>query len=82
MMDRNTLRVEDATGKVIALCLSNMEDSLKLQCKTLAAKMASIYPGEIYSDDSTKKGYSFLAQHYNMAYNRYAERVSVEIDFS
>ena len=75
---RNTLRVEDANGDLIALAVTHASSipALKSKLEVLMAEMQLVFPGELYSVDTAKSPNSkFLALHFSW-YNKFSESVS------
>ncbi|KAG6848785.1 hypothetical protein H0H93_014029, partial [Arthromyces matolae] len=68
------LKIQDRELEPIALLLTNMEQALGPKMALISSKLKVLFFKENISDDSRREGFSFLAQHYNMCYNRYAEK--------
>ncbi|KAG6819365.1 hypothetical protein H0H93_012480, partial [Arthromyces matolae] len=69
-----SLNIRDRDLEPIALLLTNMEHILGPKMALVASKLKALFWKENFDDSSRREGFSFLAQHYNMCYNRYAEK--------
>jgi hypothetical protein len=80
-IDRQTLRIEDAEGKLIALWVTHGADVLGTTIDTLPSIVESLFPQELYKEDSRRKGFEFCALHMTV-YARYGENVSMDVSFA
>ena len=80
-IDRQTLRIEDADGKLIALWVTHGADVLGTTIDTLPSIVESLFPQELYEEDSRRKGFEFCALHMT-TYARYGEKVRTIISFA
>ncbi|KZP14040.1 hypothetical protein FIBSPDRAFT_702759, partial [Athelia psychrophila] len=72
---RDTLRVEDACGNLLALLISHASfiPSLKEKLEVLKAELQIAFPGELYSvDTASDQLFKFLALHFTW-YNKFSE---------
>lgn len=72
---RKTLRIEDAEGQLIALYVSHAQKILQRKLAIIIAQIQALFPGELYSvDSSSEDNFKFLALHFAY-YFKYSENV-------
>jgi len=73
---RNSLLFQDQKGKLGALLITHMPDTIPHFFNDFTTRIKLQYAKEFAADKSDRNGYDFLAIHYQW-YNRYAEKVSL-----
>jgi len=72
----SSLLFRDAHKQVIALRVTHCQSVLGKKLVSLTMLVDSLFPKELYGDDSRRIGFEFCAIHMSI-YNRYAEQVSL-----
>ncbi|KAJ7272360.1 hypothetical protein C8J57DRAFT_1507215 [Mycena rebaudengoi] len=67
------LTLRDSKSKLLAMIITNLAELLPHLDKTTLSLVSVAIPGEVYPDNSKRRGYRYLACHFSW-YNRYAEK--------
>ena len=71
---RKTIIFQDANQKPLVLLATHAKVVLKALLDAIVARIQAIFPGELFSEDSTRMGFQFLALHFGW-YMKYSESV-------
>ena len=70
------MRLADMEDNTLVLLATHAKTLLQHKFQVIFAEVDSLFPGELYPEDSRRPDYNFLALHFGY-YNKYSESVCI-----